>query len=100
MSATPFSHLAPFEYPGRTGLPPELSGLAGEDDSDEEYSDEDDEDSNGALSFSVRAGHIGRECSFQLKTGIRTTIPTKKNPIAQTIVAVSEERRSPAPIRF
>ena len=31
----------------RTGLPPELSGLYGEDDSDEEYSDEDDEDSNG-----------------------------------------------------
>ena len=33
--------------PCRTGLPPELSGLSGEDDSDEEYSDEDDEDSNG-----------------------------------------------------
>ena len=30
-----------------TGLPPELSGLSGEDSSDEEYSDEDDEDSNG-----------------------------------------------------
>ncbi|KAI0629842.1 hypothetical protein C8Q77DRAFT_1138916 [Trametes polyzona] len=29
-----------------TGLPPELSGLSGEDDSDDEYSDEDDEDSN------------------------------------------------------
>ncbi|KAL1950234.1 hypothetical protein VTO73DRAFT_5358 [Trametes versicolor] len=29
-----------------TGLPSELSGLLGEDDSDEEYSDEDDEDSN------------------------------------------------------
>ncbi|PIL35209.1 hypothetical protein GSI_02999 [Ganoderma sinense ZZ0214-1] len=29
-----------------TGLPPELSGLSGEDSSDEEYSDEDDEDSN------------------------------------------------------
>ncbi len=33
----------------RTGLPPELSGLWGElSDSDEEYDDEDDEDSNGA----------------------------------------------------
>ncbi|KAI0655602.1 hypothetical protein C8Q70DRAFT_1018812 [Cubamyces menziesii] len=29
-----------------TGLPPELSGLYGEDESDEEYDDEDDEDSN------------------------------------------------------
>ncbi|KAI8971149.1 hypothetical protein BD414DRAFT_426682 [Trametes punicea] len=29
-----------------TGLPPELSGLYGEDESDEEYEDEDDEDSN------------------------------------------------------
>ncbi|KAI0754619.1 hypothetical protein C8Q80DRAFT_1139964 [Daedaleopsis nitida] len=29
-----------------TGLPPELSGLDGEDSSDDEYSDEDDEDSN------------------------------------------------------
>ncbi|KAI0351434.1 hypothetical protein OH77DRAFT_1411178 [Trametes cingulata] len=29
-----------------TGLPPELSGLYGEDESDDEYDDEDDEDSN------------------------------------------------------
>ena len=42
--------IAPTNLPPRmnsTGLPPELSGLSGEDSSDEEYSDEDDEDSNG-----------------------------------------------------
>ena len=37
----------------RTGLPPELSGLYGEDESDEEYSDEDDEDSNGTCKLCI-----------------------------------------------
>ena len=44
----------------RTGLPPELSGLYGEDESDEEYSDEDDEDSDEEDEEAQEQDAVGR----------------------------------------